>query len=131
MKLYELTEDAISQFNYYKQPDIDEWQKQIDNILSILNQSIIGGDKLEALYFTNDTLEIRTSYSIRCCECSNDMSVPISILKDCDPVKKANQFYWSKELDKAQHDVSSAKSALEFACKKLEETKQNFQNSIQ
>lgn len=131
MTLYELTEEAINQFDYYKHPNIDEWEIKIDEVLSALHEPTIRGDKLESLYFTDDTLEIRTSYSVRCCECSNDMSVPISILQDSDPVKKANQFYWSKELEKAQRNVSSAKADLERAYKKLEETQQTFEGVMQ
>jgi len=131
MTLYELTEEAINQFDYYKHPNIDEWVSKIDDVLSALHEPTIGGDKIESLYFTNDTLEIRTSYSVRCCECSNDMSVPLSILKDSDPIKKANQVYWSGELSKAEHAVSSAKSSLERAYQKLEETKQTFEGVMQ
>jgi hypothetical protein len=126
MKLYELTQEAISQFGTYKNPNIDEWIEEIDKVLIALKEPTISSDTIEDIYFDNDNLNIRTSYSVRCCDCSSDMSIPIEILKDENPVKKATKFYLSKELSSAQNDVVKLKKSLEEAYVKLEKTKQLY-----
>jgi DNA-binding NtrC family response regulator len=126
MNLYELTQEAISQFDTYKYPNLDEWIDKIDKILTVLKEPTISGDKIENIYFDEDSLKINTSYSVRCCECSNDMSISIEILQNENPVKKATKDYLRKELNSAQNEVTKLNKELEIAYAKLEKSTQLY-----
>ena len=131
MNLYESTISAINQFDTYRHPNLSMWIKQIDEVLSSLHDCTIDGDKIESLYLDEEYLQIRTSYSVRCCECSNDISIPVEILQAIDPVKKAQQFYIAKEYEKAQSLLKSAESEVIFATQNLEKIKSLYEGAMQ
>ena len=122
--LYELTEDASSSLNIYKNPDIDEWKEEIDKVLEELGEATIGYDKVENIHFDKNDVKITTSYSVRCCPCSNDMTIPLEVLLDKEPIKKAKYVYQQKELEKAEYQVKRATEELNKSLVKLEEIKQ-------
>lgn len=122
--LYELTEDASSSLNIYKNPDIDEWKEEIDKVLKELGEAKIGYDKVENIHFDKNDIRITTSYSVRCCPCSNDMTIPLEVLLDKEPIKKAKYVYQQKELEKAEYQVKRATEELNKSLVKLEEIKQ-------
>ena len=122
--LYELTEDASSSLNIYKNPNIDEWKEEIDKVLEELGEATIGYDKVENIHFDKNDIRITTSYSVRCCPCSNDMTIPLEVLLDKEPIKKAKYVYQKKELEKAEYQVKRATEELNKSLVKLEEIKQ-------
>ncbi len=122
--LYELTEDASSSLNIYKNPNIDEWKEEIDKVLEELGEATIGYDKVENIHFDKNDIRITTSYSVRCCPCSNDMTIPLEVLLDKEPIKKAKYVYQQKELEKAEYQVKRATEELNKSLVKLEEIKQ-------
>ena len=122
--LYELTEDASSSLNIYKNPDIDEWKEEIDKVLKELGEATIGYDKVENIHFDKNDIRITTSYSVRFCPCSNDMTIPLEVLLDKEPIKKAKYVYQKKELEKAEYQVKRATEELNKSLVKLEEIKQ-------
>jgi hypothetical protein len=89
MNLYELTVAAEAEFSTYRHADIDDWIEAIDPVLEAYGESMMGSDKVEDITLTDDSLNIRTSYSVRCCSQSNEISIPVSILKADDPVRAA------------------------------------------
>jgi hypothetical protein len=127
MNLLEITQEAINQFDMYRYPDLDDWKEQIDKVLSELGECTIGNDKIEQLYLSNDSLEIRTSYSVRCCAQENDMSIPLSVLEADNPIKKARETFLTKELAEAEYQVKLKKNDYERAINKLNEIKQQFE----
>jgi hypothetical protein len=92
-----------------------------------LGECTIGNDKIEQLYLSNDSLEIRTSYSVRCCAQENDMSIPLSVLEADNPIKKARETFLTKELAEAEYQVKLKKNDYERAINKLNEIKQQFE----
>jgi hypothetical protein len=126
MNLYELTQNAISQFNKYRHPNLDSWQEEIDKILSALGESTI-----DHIYFREDKLYIRTSYSVLCCSQNNTMSIPISILKSENPIQKASIFYLEKQILNEQDRIFHLQKELTTACKQLENTKKLYEGAIQ
>lgn len=131
MTLYELTQEAINQFDTYRYPNLSVWVEKIDEVLSALHESTIGGDKIENLYLSDDTLQIGTAYSVRSCVCSNDMFVPMSVLQAEDPVKEANRYYLAREYEKAQSMVRSAQADLSRAEQNLNNIKQLYEGAMQ
>ena len=78
----------------------DEWKEEIDKVLEELGEATIGYDKVENIHFDKNDIRITTSYSVRCCPCSNDMTIPLEVLLDKEPIKKAKYVYQQKELEK-------------------------------
>lgn len=130
MNLYEMTQEAINQFDMYRYPDLDDWKEKIDLVLSELGECKIGNDKIERLYFSKNSLEINTSYSVRCCSQTNHMSIPLEILESDNPIKKAKQTFLTKELATAEYQVQLKKKEYEHALNKLNETKQIFEGEM-
>lgn len=127
MNLLEMTQEAINQFDMYRYPDLDDWREHIDKVLSELGECTIGNDKIERLYLSNQSLEIRTSYSVRCCSQENDMSIPLEVLEADAPIKKARETFLTKELAEAEYQLKLKKNDYERAIAKLNEIKQQFE----
>ncbi len=134
MNLLEMTHEAINQVGTYLNPDLDNWKNEIDNILSALGENTIGGDKVENIGFyfwsNQEYLEIKTSYSVRCCEQSNEMHIPIYILESENPIKEARRYFLSKELEEAKHKVNLAQKELERTQTKLAEITKTYEGEI-
>lgn len=106
MNLYDLTIEASSQVETYKYPDLDEWRAAIDPVLSAANVPTVGADCVESIYLDSRELYITTSYSVRCCDQTNNIRIPINILKDADPIKAAHRYRLTNAIANTKMDIS-------------------------
>ena len=120
MNLYELTLDAELQVDTYKNPEIDEWRAAIDPILQAAGQPIVGIDSVDFINLNTIELSITTSYSVRCCDQTNTIRIPLNILKAANPIKAANLFRLNKLIAKAKSDILNAERTIETQTKTLE-----------
>jgi len=108
MNLYDLTVAAEQQVSTYCSANIDEWRDAIDPVLEAAGECTIGKDHVDDITVSEDEISIRTSYSVRCCEQSNDMSVPLSIVKAENPIQAANRYRVGNELEDARSRLAAA-----------------------
>ena len=112
MNLYELTLNAESQVEIYKNPDIDEWRVAIDPVLRAVGQPTVGQDTVESICLDRSELSITTSYSVRCCDQTNYIRLPLNILKAEDPVKAANLFRLKNAIETVKLDILHAERMI-------------------
>lgn len=127
MKIYDLTMISISKFNTYKNPNLEEWIKKIDEILSALGECTIHNDKIENLYTDDKFLYISTSYSIRCCDCTNDMKVPLIVLEAENPLRKANEVHLYEKYLEAKDKVNKLQKELTDSLVSLEKAQNMYE----
>lgn len=128
MSLYDETLEIISLFNTYKSPDIDDWISKIDLLLSEMHLSTIGSDYISSIYIDNNNLEISTEYSVRGCSCSDDISIPIYILKSDNYLLEGKKHYLSKMINETTLKYTTAVKNLENATNDLQQFKQLLTN---
>ena len=112
MNLYDLTLAAESKVSTYRSANIDEWCAAIDPVLKADGECVVGGDKVDDISVSESTLTIRTSYSVRCCAQTNDMSIPVDILKAGNPVQAATRYRISRELAEAKSRLAATQRDL-------------------
>ena len=112
MNLYDRTLAAESDVSTYRSANIDEWIAAIDPVLQAAGECAIGGDKVDDITVSAKTLAIRTSYSVRCCAQTNDMSLPISILEAENPIQAATRYRVGRELAEAKAHLATTQRAL-------------------
>lgn len=127
--LYQRTLDAALNVRTYKNADIDDWIAEIDPILKAAGECVIGRDKVESILVSDKDVSIETSYSVRCCDQSNEMSIPLHILNSDDPAKAANKFRIESELKNVMHQKSCAQKTIE-ACLEKEKILQSELDSM-
>lgn len=124
--LYDRTLEASAEVSRLKHPDIDDWIKEIDLVLSAAGECLIGSDKVEMILIYDNHVSIETSYSVRCCAQSNEMSIPTSVLTADDPIKAANKFRLDRELNSIPLEKQSAQKKLEYCSKKEESLREEL-----
>ena len=112
MNLYDRTLAAESDVSTYRSANIDEWIAAIDPVLKAAGECAIGSDKVDDITVSAKKLTIRTSYSVRCCAQTNDMSLPISILEADNPIQAATRYRLGKELAEAKARLATTQRAL-------------------
>lgn len=112
MNLYDLTVAAEQDVSTYRSADIDEWRAAIDPVLKAAGECAVGNDKVDDITLTKTELRIRTSYSVRCCAQTNDMSLPISIIRAENPVQAATHYRVGKELLDAKSRLAAAQRSV-------------------
>ena len=112
MNLYDLTVAAEQDVSTYRSADIDEWRAAIDPVLKAAGECTVGNDKVDDITLSKNELRIRTSYSVRCCAQTNDMSLPISIVRSENPVQAATHYRVGKELSEAKSRLAAAQRSV-------------------
>ena len=111
MNLYEQTLAVESAVSTYRSANIDAWIEAIDPVLTAAGECAIGNDQVDDITVSEQTLTIRTSYSVRCCAQTNDMSLPIFILKANNPIQAATRYQISNELAESKTRLAAAQRA--------------------
>lgn len=119
MTLFEKFEDAYSRLSVYKNPDIGDFQEELDEVLEAAGLETTFGDKIEYIDCDDETVYIGTSYSVRCCEQTNTIHFPLFLIKAPDPLKAAENY-------KKENLISSLKQTI----KKCEQDILKAQQSI-
>lgn len=123
MNLYDLTLEAEQQLATYRSPDVDEWRKQIDLVLDAAGEGCLGHDHIDNLTVGDEYLHIRTSYTVRCCECNNDYSLPIFILKAENPVQAATIFSLNSEISRVESQLRVHEAGVRSNTERLAQLK--------
>ena len=110
MNLRQLIDNAISQLNIYKTPDIDECKSRLNEILKVSQLGGINYDKIEKMTENNQVLTIDTSWSARGCSNTSSYELPVSIIDAQDPLIAAKAWGWEKRINEAQSKLDDAKA---------------------
>ena len=118
MSLYALTAQAECDFFVLRRPNVDEWIAAIDPVLLSAGECCIGNDRIDDITLGENELRITTSYSVRGCVQTNDLRLPVYILKADEPVRAAYRYRINKELGEAKRELAtSQRIAAEWAGK--------------
>ena len=116
MSLLNLTFEAAKEVSTYRSPDLSAWRAAIDPVLIAAGLTTIGSDCVEDIEIGEDTLYIRTSYSVRCCAQTNDIRIPVFILETNNPVQAATLYRLGNELKDARSRLASAqRNVVEYS----------------
>lgn len=110
--IYDLTLAAEVAVSTYRRPDIREWRDAIDMVLDAAGESCIGGDTVEAIDTSGDTLTIDTSYVSRGCPDTSTVSLPLAILKADNPVSAAQRYRLDTEIETAKAALADAQRVV-------------------
>lgn len=119
--LYDLTVEAQDAIETYKSPDIREWIAAIDPVLEAMNSLTIGKDYVEYIRIGQKDLDITTSYTVRNCRNTNDISLPISILRSANPIREATMFRLTHAIAKNKEAIASAQRIVESRTAELKQ----------
>lgn len=122
--LRQLLDEASSSISIYKNPNIDEAQERLNEVLEAAGLGSTGRDHIAAIdecigmggYF-----EIRTEWSARCCAQTSEYRLPTSIVDAQDPVQAARSWKHTKALREAEAEVKRCMDALDRARSRLED----------
>jgi len=115
MTLLELTLDAASKVDTYKNPDIADWADAIDPVLIALGAGSIGSDTVEDITVGETYVHITTSYSVRGCDDRNTIQVPIAILEAGNPVHSAKIYRIDDRIAKTNGAIAASRKAIAYA----------------
>lgn len=119
MNLYELTVDAASKVDIYKNPDIAEWIAAIDPVLSAADKSCIGSDTVEAITVAKTLVHITTSYTVRGCEDTTTVKFPIDVLMAADPVHAAKLYRLNQRIALTEQAIAASQEAIKESTESL------------
>lgn len=114
--LVELIDQAWSNINTYKHPNVSEVQKRLHDILMAGKLGSIGEyDRIEHLSYSAGILHINTVYSLRGCVMSDSYELPMWIIEADDPIEAVKPYSKERHVVEAQEKVNEAKRNLEGA----------------
>ena len=117
MTLYEKFQKAQSDVRLYKNPDIRDFQSELDNVLEAAGLETTFGDKIEYIDSDNENIYIGTSYSVRCCDQTNTITVPLFLIEAPDPLKAAFEY-------KRKQKITSLKNAIDQTEKEIKKSQE-------
>lgn len=112
MNLYDLTVAAEQDVSTYRSADIEEWRAAIDPVLKAAGEHVVGKDSVDDIALTDTELRIIASYSVRCCDQTRYMRLPIYIVMAENPVRAATHYRVGKELSEAKSRLAAAQRAV-------------------
>jgi hypothetical protein len=116
LSLRELIDEAIDDFETYKNPDVSDVQDMLHEILVAGDMGGISHDKLESLYWRRsgkiDVLTINTSYSVRSCNKTAEHEIPVSIIDAPDPIYAVKELSLNKKVAVARNRMLRAEEEL-------------------
>jgi hypothetical protein len=110
--LIELIEQASSDLSTFKNPDVGECQRRLDEIIQATGFGGIAHDRLMSLDIYLDTLHIETSWSTRGCSNSSSYTIPMSIIRDDDPIQAAKIWTMEKRIAETEHGLNAARLSV-------------------
>lgn len=123
--LSEIIEQAIHDLGYYRNPDLEEFEKRIDEILKAGNQGWINGDTIIYIAFDKEYLNITTEYSIRSCLQTQTYKIPKTVLESDDPIKAMKNWDNRQKVSKAKEKVRMAQCSLNWALEELKKAEES------
>ena len=120
MTLLALTQTAAAAVDTFRHPNIEDWRLAIDPVLEAAGEPGVGQDKVDSMVLSESELHIETSYVLRGCECSNRITLPLSILEASDPLRAAKQFRLQGAIADAKCDIKAAQDTLTLKTQTLE-----------
>jgi hypothetical protein len=121
MNLYDLTLAAQSAVNTYRNPDIVDWIIAIDPVLTAAGQGSIGTDTVQEIEVSNHSVTIRTAYTVRGCDDTAEMTLPLTVVNAEDPLKEAHRYQLTEALAVAKHQAADAQRTLNRSTERVTE----------
>lgn len=114
MTARKIIDEAISAFNTYRHPHLDDARKLISDILKAAGKGTIEHDKIETLDEYTGFLRIETSWSTRGCEQTSEFEIPSSIIDADDPIVAATRWGLNEQLAEAQRHLASHNASADL-----------------
>lgn len=116
--LRKLLDEAESQLNTYKHPDIDDFKVEMSKVLEAGGLGSLMRDCVERISEYNGRIEIDTSWSARGCAQTSTYHLPSSIVDSEDPIREAKLYGVNKRLGEAKAELSKYQSYVnDYAAK--------------
>ena len=120
MNLVDLTLEAASAVTHLRKPNLDDWLKAIDPVLEAAGEPSIGRNTIEDIKVSDLTVEICTSYSVRGCDQSTNVRLPVAILIADNPIQAATRYKLSNALTEAKSRLKTAQNAVQLHSAEVE-----------
>lgn len=111
-KLRALLEQAESDIDTYRHPNIAEAQSELNRVLSAAGLGSTGEDTITGITIGREYVFITTKYSVRSCEQSDSFELPIHLVDAEDPIQAALTWSIQEDVRKANNEVAEAEAAL-------------------
>jgi hypothetical protein len=117
----DLLEEAASDVETYREPDISDVTDMIDEVLKAIGGvGWIGTDEVTSLHFSGSgDLTVTTSYSVRSCAQTDRFSIPSHVIDADDPIVAGKQFGKEGRITVAKRKMKSLREELKSAEKDL------------
>jgi hypothetical protein len=129
----QLLEDAESQLDTYKHPDIDEFQEKFSELLEAAEAGSLKHDRVESIRVRDSwgtkMIEIRTSWSARNCAQTSEYSLPYSVIEAPDPLKAAKIWGLEKKIAEANAEASKYRGYVQSYEKTVAELTLKLENA--
>lgn len=112
MNLYDLTVEAEKKVEAYRHPDLNDWKQLMDPVLKAAGHNTIGADHVDRLTLGDTVVSIQTAYTVRGCEQTEYMELPLALLKAENPVQAATQYRLEEALKDARYQLSVAEKTM-------------------
>lgn len=110
--LYELTVEAGKKVEQYRHPNLKAWIQAIDPVLEAAGANKVGADHVDHITVDDEGVNIQTAYTVRGCEQTQYMELPMAILKADNPVQAATQYRLEEALKDARYQLSVAEKTM-------------------
>lgn len=110
--LRDLIANAENAIDTYRYPDVDECQERLNELLVAAGLGSIERDRLAYISIKSGKVLIRTEYSVRGCEQSDDYEFPEAIIDAANPVYAATLWGLSRRESAARYELEEARRIL-------------------
>lgn len=122
----QIINNAIASMHTLRYPDTEEVELRLNEILIAAKLGDISDDHLVYLDISNGKVKIRTEYSVRGCDQSDDYEFPEFIIDNENPVHAATLWGLEQRFRKANLNIEENKRLLSLAEKEY----QNASNEL-
>jgi hypothetical protein len=110
--LRQIIDEADDAIQTLRHPEVSEAEERLNEIIMAAKLGDISHDQLAYVRISNGKVNIRTEYSVRGCEQSDDYNFPETILDNEDPIRAATLWGLEKRLSDAQCEADAARRLL-------------------
>jgi len=112
--IIELIEQASFDISKYKNPDINECQRKLSELVEAAGYGGLMNDQIESLEIDHDILHIETSWSARGCSNSSSYRIPMKLIRSEDPIKAVKIWGVEKQITKYEFELEDAKKNVTY-----------------
>lgn len=108
-----LLETAERDLATYRNPNVSDAQKRLNELLAAAGLGGTGTDRITCLRVGPEKVFVRAEYSVRSCISDNEYEFPTSLMDEPDPLDSARRWGLERRRRKAVKRIEEARSELE------------------